>query len=68
LNQQKILYAFYYWFSKIIISKNLHPRILHQFGLFDIRFLFFPVEKPYKFPKLKKKMTWRFNFMTVFNK
>jgi hypothetical protein len=35
---------------------NLHVRNLHQFDLFDIRFLLFLVDKPLNFPKLKKIM------------
>ena len=33
---------------------NLHARNLHQFDLFDIRFLLFLVVKPLNFPKLQK--------------
>jgi hypothetical protein len=32
-----------------------HASILHQFGLVDMGFLFYLVEKPLNFAKLKKK-------------
>ncbi len=44
------------------ICMNLHARILHQFPLFDKRFLIFLVEKPLNIPKLKKVMTYLFSF------
>jgi hypothetical protein len=49
---------------------NLHARILHQFPLFDIRFLIFLVDKPLNFPKLKKKLlsSISFNFIAVLKK
>jgi hypothetical protein len=34
---------------------HLHESILHQFALVDMRFLFYLVEKPLNFAKLKKK-------------
>ena len=46
---------------------NLHAQILHQFPLFDIRFLICLVNKTLNFPKLKQKWlgSIRFNFIAV---